>query len=243
MNDRISGAIIAAGKGERLRGATGGMPKPLVRLGGETLIERQARLMAAAGAYPLNAIINAETAHRMTAMTLKFPPELAILVRDTPNSMESLLALGERIPSGRFVLATVDAVLAEAEFQRFVKVALALTQPGMATPADGVLGVAAWRGDRHPLFAEVASDGWLTRLGGQEGELVTAGVYLFSTQLFKFAAEARRVGLDALRRYLSLLIEKGMKLAAVELNDVIDVDEGHDLRAAQALATRSQPPS
>lgn len=37
MEQRLSGAIIAAGKGERLRDAAGGVPKPLVRLGDETL--------------------------------------------------------------------------------------------------------------------------------------------------------------------------------------------------------------
>jgi NDP-sugar pyrophosphorylase family protein len=84
----------------------------------------------------------------------------------------------------------------------------------------------------------VASDGRITKLGGQEGRLVTAGVYLFSTNLLNFAAEARSRGLDALRRFLALLIEKGMKLAAIELTNVIDVDEGEDLRAAQALVSR-----
>ena len=243
MNERLSGAIIAAGRGERLRGATGGVPKPLVSIGVETLIQRQTRLLLAAGAAPINAIVNSETARLMAAMMLKLPPEAAILIRDTPNSMESLLALGERIPSGRFLLATVDAVLADAEFQRFVAAALALMRAGLPVVADGVLGLAEWRGDRHPLFAEVASDGCIFRLGGQEGRLVTAGVYLFSTRIFDFAAEARSRGLDALRRYLALLIEKGMKLAAVEVTDVIDVDEGEDLRAAQALASRSPLPS
>lgn len=236
MDQPLSGAIIAAGKGERLRGAADGMPKPLVRLGGETLLERQAHLLAAVGALPLNAIVNSETARLIYAAKLQLPPELAIMVRDTPNSMESLLALGEQIPTGRFLLVTVDTVMAACELGRFVKAALVQ----MDTAAvDGVLGVVAWRGDKHPLFVEVADDGKLTRLGGEEGRVVTAGVYLFSTRIFDFAAEARNVGLDALRRYLGLLLEKGMNLAAVELTDVIDVDEGEDLRAAQALADHS----
>jgi NDP-sugar pyrophosphorylase family protein len=235
MDGRLSGAIIAAGKGERLRGAAGGLPKPLVRVGGETLLERQARLLAAVGADPINVIVNSETAKLIHAAERRLPPKLAIMVRDTPNSMESLLALSEQIPSGRFLMTTVDAVLVLSELQYFVTEALNRMD---STANDGVLGVAAWRGDKHPLFAEVASGGNLARLGGEQGSLVTAGVYLLSTRIFEFAAEARNLGLDALRRYLGFLLEKGMKLAAIEFTDVVDVDEGDDLRAAQALACR-----
>ena len=237
MDRGLSGAILAAGKGERLLGAANGVPKPLVRIGGETLLERQARLLAIAGAEPVNAIVNSETARLIQEARLNLPSGVGIIVRDTPNSMESLLVLSERIPSGRFLLTTVDAVLGVAELQRFVKVALGHYPPSAVSP-DGVLGVVAWRGDKHPLFAEVAANGELTRLGGSEGKLVTAGVYVFSTRIFEFAAEARSLGLNALRHYLGFLIEKGMKLAAVELSEVVDVDEGDDLLAAQALVCR-----
>lgn len=199
-------------------------------------MERQVRLLKAVGADPLNAIVNSETARLIHAAKLQLPPELAIMIRDTPNSMESLLALGERIPSGRCLLVTVDTVMASSELRRFVEAALGRMD---TTAIDGVLGITAWRGDKHPLFVEVAEDGKLIRLGGEKGKLVTAGVYLFSTSIFEFAAEARSVGLDALRRYLGFLLEKGMDFAAVELTDVVDVDEGEDLRAAQALAGRS----
>jgi NDP-sugar pyrophosphorylase family protein len=238
MAHRLSGAIIAAGTGSRLRAASGGVPKPLVRLGDETLLQRQLRLLEAVGAAPLNVIVNSETAQLIEAGKLNLPPQLAMIIRDTPNSMESLLALGEQIRPGWFLLMTVDAVIGLGELRRFLAAALAQSvERGNASP-DGVLGVIAWRGDKHPLFAEVADDGSLTRLGGESGNLVTAGVYLFSTRIFAFAAEARGRGLDAMRLYLALLLERGIKLAAVPLTNVIDVDEGEDLRTAQALISR-----
>src|SRR5271170_3700980 len=58
----LSGAILAAGRGERLRDASGGIPKPLVELGGEALLVRQSRALAALGVSPVHAIINSETA-------------------------------------------------------------------------------------------------------------------------------------------------------------------------------------
>lgn len=210
------------------------MPKPIVELGGEPLLLRQARSLAALGASPVHAIINSETARMIDERQIMIPSSLQILVRDTANSMESLLALSERIAPGRFLMTTVDAVIPPAEFARFLAHALEITDPARPGALDGALGVARWRGDRHPLFAEVAADGTISRLGGPEAALVTAGVYLFSTGIFTFASMARAAGLDALRRYLAMLTDKGMRLAALELTDVIDIDEAADLDAARA---------
>jgi choline kinase len=232
---RLNGAIIAAGRGERLRTAAAGVPKPLVELGGEPLLVRQSRALAALGARPVHAIINAETAELIRARGLPMPPELDICVRDTANSMESLLVLGERIAPGRFLMTTVDAVIAPSELERFLARALEVTDPAAADPLDGALGVVQWRGDRQPLFAEMASDSIISRLGGPETPLVTAGVYLFTTRIFAFGDRARAARLDALRRYLMLLIGEGMRLAGIEMTGVIDVDEAEDLDAARAL--------
>ena len=235
MVPRLSGAIIAAGRGERLRAASGGVPKPLVEIGGETLLVRQSRALAALGACPVHAIVNSETAQMIRDRGLVMPPDLKICVRDTANSMESLLALGERLAPGRFLMTTVDAVIAPAEFTRFLEQALEMTDPARTDALDGALGVVKWRGDRHPLFAEVAADGVISRLGGHETAVVTAGIYLFSTRIFAFGDKALSAGLNALRRYLALLIGEGMRIAGIEVTGVIDVDEAADLDAARAL--------
>jgi NDP-sugar pyrophosphorylase family protein len=235
MASGLSGAIIAAGRGERLRAASGGVPKPLVELGGEALLMRQARALAALGARPVHAIINSETAGMIHDRGLLMPPDLEICVRDTANSLESLLMLGELLAPGHFLMTTVDAVMASAEFAGFLKRARAQTDPAGPDPLDGALGVVTWRGDRHPLFAEVASDGVISRLGDDETRMVTAGVYLLPTQIFAFGDKARSAGLDALRRFLALLIDEGMRFAGIELTDAIDVDEAADLDAARVL--------
>jgi NDP-sugar pyrophosphorylase family protein len=231
----LSGAIIAAGHGVRLRAASGGLPKPLVEVGGETLLVRQSRVLAKLGASPVHAIINSETAEMIRARGFLMPSDLRTCVRDTANSMESLLALGESLAPGRFLMTTVDAVLAAAELTRFLDHALKLTDPAAASPLDGILGVVKWRGDRHPLFAELATDGTIRRLGGPETQLVTAGLYLFSTRIFAFGDRARSLGLNALRQYLALLIGEGMQIAGMELTEVVDIDEAADLDAARAL--------
>jgi hypothetical protein len=80
----------------------------------------------------------------------------------------------------------------------------------------------------------------IQRLGEGQTSTVTAGLYVLSTGIFDYAADARRAGLDALRRFLALIIERGMRLEAIEIDGSIDVDEASDLDAAR-LAIRKTP--
>ncbi len=235
----LSGAILAAGRGERLREAVGGIPKPLVEVGGEPMIVRQARTMLSLGVSPVHVIVNSETAQAMRGRATALPAGVELCVRDTANSMESLLTLGERIAAGRFVLATVDAVTSAGEFRGFVARATNLTDPAASAGVhvlDGALGVVKWRGDRKPLFVRIAAGGLIASFGEDATPLVTAGVYLFSTGIFAHSAGARAAGLGAMREFLAYLLTKEMRFAAIEMKHVVDVDEGGDLETARAIA-------
>lgn len=227
-----AGAIIAAGRGERLRAAVGGVPKPLVELNGEVMLLRQARMLRMAGASTVVALVNSETARLIETRRLQLPTWMRLRTRDTASSMESLFALGGELRVGpHFILATVDSVAEAGELRTFTTRADELTRAG---PFDGALALVPWRGDRRPLFAQVR-DGAISALGGRESALVTAGFYWLPRAIFDLAPRARAAGLDAMRRLLSMAVESGMRLAAVELKTAIDVDESADLAAARAL--------
>ena len=225
----FQGAIIAAGRGERLR-ATGGaaIPKPLVEVGGVPMLVRQARAMLAAGAAEVLAVINRETAARAGAIAM--PPELTIVVRDTPSSMESLLTLGESLRAGHFLLATVDAILPPDEFERFALEARAASEAGAC---DGALAVVKWRGDKQPLFTHVTPAGLIEELGARPAPLVTAGVYWLPTAIFALGDDARARKLGAMRAFLAMLLVHGFRLRAIEVTGAIDIDEAADLEAAR----------
>jgi NDP-sugar pyrophosphorylase family protein len=229
----MQGAIIAAGRGERLRIASDDVPKPLVELGGETMLVRQARALQAAGASSVVAIINSETARAAERMNFVTPPGVKIVVKDTASSMDTMLTLGDWLAPGWFVAATVDAIVPAPELARFVTEARRIVEYRSDEQVAGVLSVTRWRGDRKPLFADVSKEGLITRLGSEESSSVTAGLYFLHTRIFALAGEARRAGLDALRRFLALLIDSQMKLYAVEVAGAIDVDEQSDLEAAR----------
>lgn len=236
MPNGISGAIIAAGRGERLRAATAGLPKPLVELDGKSLLVRQIELMQRNGLERVYVIVNTETAGMLERRGIALPSAVDLVVADTPTSMESLLTLGKRIPPGWFLLITVDAVVTAGEFRRFHEQARRLIESrAAAEPFDGALGVVEWRGDARPLFVDIAADGSITRFGDEQGVRVTAGLYFLTTRIFDHADEARALGLDALRRFLAFLLGKKLRLGAIELTGVVDVDEAADLAQARAL--------
>jgi NDP-sugar pyrophosphorylase family protein len=173
-------------------------------------------------------------------MKLAIPRGLKLIVRDTENSMETMLALEEFLEPGWFLAATVDAVIPQIELVRFVneagkKIAL-YDDKNLA----GVLAVTRWRNEPRALFAALTKDNLISRLGSVQTPVITAGLYFLSTRIFDFADEARRTGLDALRRFLAMLIENRIQLGAVEIDGAIDVDEAPDLDAARrALRSNS----
>ena len=137
--------------------------------------------------------------------------------------------------------ATVDALMDFNELRRFTTMALRLIDLPSTPSFDGALGVVRRRSDRKPLFPEVALDATITRLGEKQTSMVTAGVYLLPSRVFDYAQTARAAGLGALRQFLAMLIKRGMRFGAVELNDVIDVDDESDLNAARAMLARCTP--
>jgi NDP-sugar pyrophosphorylase family protein len=206
------------------------------------MLLRQARALIEAGASSVVAVINSETARvaRENEMALEMPASIRLVVRDTANSMETMLALGDVVEPGWFIAATVDAVIPQAELARFVNESRRKIEDCSEKKFAGVLAVTRWRGEARPLFADVTENGLILRLGNGETSMVTAGLYFLSTRVFDYAADARRAGLDALRRFLALIIERGMQLDAIEIEGSIDVDEASDLDAAR-IAIRKMP--
>ena len=73
MVGRLSGAILAAGRGQRLRPASGMLPKPLIDLGGQPLLLRQIDLLIKTGVSPIYVIVNSET-HRLMGQSRTATP-------------------------------------------------------------------------------------------------------------------------------------------------------------------------
>jgi NDP-sugar pyrophosphorylase family protein len=75
----------------------------------------------------------------------------------------------------------------------------------------------------------------VTGIGGDAGDAVTAGIYVFPERVRKLSAPA---ALGRLREYLAWLVERGETVRALTIEEVVDVDRSEDIRLAEALAAR-----
>jgi len=226
----MKAAIIAAGIGERM--ARGGIdvPKPLVSLDGEPLIERAIRTAAGVGASSVACIVNEihpEVSQFLRSQT--WPVPLELVVKTTPSSMESLFQLSHLLSDEPFLMLTVDAVFASGILEKFLSEAQAINN------ARGVLALTRFVDDEKPLWASVNSRYKISALGDTAAPTpyVTAGFYYFDPEIFSIIETARRNELQALRQFLGLLLKKGYPLYGVPVSKTIDVDCPEDLRKAK----------
>ncbi|HEX7517516.1 MAG TPA: NDP-sugar synthase [Chthoniobacterales bacterium] len=230
----LRAGVLAAGRGERLRTASNPL-KPLVKVGGRTLIERVLISMAEAGVTEVVVIINGDSlAVRDAVMASQWPFALRWIVETTPSSMHSFFRVLETLAAngddGPFLLSTVDTVAGAQTFARFIaearqhehaEVTLALTSPGND---DKPLLVRCAPGNSHILaMGEAAAP----------SDYATAGLYAVRASVLREAESARHDGVDALRTFLGRLLDRGYRLAGIPIARSIDVDRPDDIETAE----------
>lgn len=224
---RLTGGIIAAGEGSRLRAAGFTMPKPLVPVAGMPLIETVIGNFRAAGVGPLVVIVNEQEREVPDWVRARFPDlDAEFIVKTTRSSLESFREVVDRAPAGRMLVSTVDAWCREADFVRFVEAARA--RPPEAT----VLAVTPFVADENPLRVRLDAAGCVIGLGGPAGDLVTAGMYLVSERVRRLVPPA---DLGRLREFLGWLHRQGEPLHGEVIRTVVDVDRAADVALAEAL--------
>jgi len=228
MSARLAGGIIAAGEGSRLRQSGFAMPKPMVPIAGVPLIESVIRNFRAARIGPLAIIVNEQERPCVEWVRHRFPDlEVEFIVKTTASSLESFGEVIRCHPGGRMLVSTVDAWCVEADFVRFVEAAV-------RRPADAtVLAVTPLVADEKPLRVVMAPDGRVKALGGDAGDLVTAGMYLVPETVRELTPPP---GLGRLREFLSWLVRSGAPVFGEAIEQVVDVDRAEDVALAETLA-------
>jgi NDP-sugar pyrophosphorylase family protein len=132
--------------------------KPLVRVGGQTLVERV--LLSLAEARPVEVVIIVNEAsgevkdHVTTSRT--WPFAVRWIVETTASSMHSFLRVVETLAEdgdgGPFLISTVDTIAAPGAFAAFAAAS-------RGSDADVILAVTPPTDDDKPLLARVGPDG------------------------------------------------------------------------------------
>jgi NDP-sugar pyrophosphorylase family protein len=223
----LTGGIIAAGEGSRLRQAGFAMPKPLVPVGGVPLIETVIRNFEAAGIARLVIIVNERDGHCVDRVRARRPGlDATFIVKTTASSLESFVEVTGTPGDGPMLVSTVDAWCRPEEFARFA--ARATARP----LGSVVLAVTPLVADEKPLWVDVDGDGRVSAIGGARGAFVTAGLYLVPERLRRMS---RPPAQGRLRDFLARLHQEGQPLYAEVIPDVVDVDRAEDVALAEAL--------
>jgi len=224
---RLGGGIIAAGDGTRLRQAGYGVPKALVPVAGVPLIGWVLRNFLAVGITAPVIIVNEQSRSCVAWVRESFPAlDADFIVKTTPSSLESFLAVRRRLGGGRCLISTVDSWCRPHDFAHFVE--RALRHPPEAT----VLAATSFVADEKPLWLTADASGRVLDLGGSSGTLVTAGMYLLSERPETMAPPP----LGALREFLGWLVRQGYPVYAERIDMVVDVDRPEDVALAERLA-------
>ncbi len=228
MSLALEGGIIAAGEGSRLRDAGWMMPKPMVPVAGVPLIESALRNFVAAGTTAVTIIVNDRERDCVAWIRGRFPElRLRFIIKTTRSSLESFAAVARAPGAGRMLISTVDAWCREADFVRFAQAAA--RRPTEAT----VLAVTPFVADERPLWVRLDHTGRIVAIGGESGDMVTAGMYLVSEGV-RGLRPPRQLG--RLREFLAWLHRAGAPLYGETIETVVDVDRAEDVALAEALA-------
>ena len=222
-------AIIGAGESSRLKEEGLNVPKHLITINGEYLIDRIIRIGYENGFQKVYCIINTkekELQKHLLEENFKIPVEL--IVKDTESSMHSLFELSPFLLNESFCLATTDSVFLEKEFSDFLKIS-------SKEDAVGVLAVTQYIDDEKPLCVGFDEQNMILNFSDDKNgyNWVTGGLYYFSPLIFNEMQTALQNDIIRLRNFLRLLIKQNYKLKAFPFSTIIDVDHISDIEKAE----------
>ena len=227
-------AVIAAGEGSRLAQEGMTTPKPLVKIGGECMIDRLVRIFVAAGAKEVCVVCNPSSEAYIKSRQEAGAP-LRSIVRTTPSSMHSMYELMPMLEGDEpFVLTTVDTVFRESEFQDYVA---AFEKMVAAGEADGLMGVTTYIDDEKPLYVAADDDLNIRAFldADENPRYVSGGIYGLTPCALATLRRCVDRGESRMRNFQRALLTDGLQLKAFPFTKVIDVDHAGDIAKAEAL--------
>lgn len=221
-------AIIAAGKGTRLSGESVSVPKPLVTVHGETLVDRLVRIFSDNDAEEIVVITRQELPVRQVEGI-----PVRQVVRATPSSMHSFYEISRFLSGAPFIMTTVDTVFREEEFRAFVNDFRRALDCGM----DGLMGVTEFVDDEKPLY--VKADGtvldFMDRDDNHECRYVSGGIYALVPETLGTLRCCIAEGQSRMRNFQRVLIRDGCRLGVHCFSKIIDIDHAADIDKAERL--------
>ena len=228
-------AIIAAGEGSRLVQEGVSAPKPLVKVGGEHLIDRLIRVFVDCGASEICVICNEQmtaVAEHLQEIQAAGRVPLKYLVKSTPSSMHSAWELSRWLKDEPFVLTTVDTIFLEKEFRTYVKTFELLAEFG---DLDGLMGVTDYIDDEKPLYVSINDARTITGFLDtcDDPQNISGGIYGLTPKAIPVLQRCIERGESRMRNFQRALVNEGLLLKAYSFSKVLDIDHASDIQKAE----------
>lgn len=232
-------AVIAAGEGSRLAAEGINVPKPLVKVDGEMLIDRLIRIFMDNYAEEIVVICNDLTAlvssHLVELQRDGLngrPVPLRFVVKSTPSSMHSFFEISKYLEGSPFVLTTVDTIFREEEFSQYVDMFVRASEAGMS---DGMMGVTDYIDDEKPLYVQVDDKMNITAFldACDNPQYISAGIYGLNDKALRVLQLCMENGQSRMRNFQRALVAVGQKLHAYPFSKVLDIDHATDIEKAE----------
>ena len=241
-------AIISAGEGSRLSQEGVQVPKPLVRLNGEPMIDRLIRIFTDCGAEEVVVIVNnltSLTQEHLNRLETKVP--LKVVVKTTPSSMHSFYELSPYLGEDKFCLTTVDTVFREDEFKEYI-------EEYKSSDDDGMMAVTDFIDDEKPLY--VSTDRNMDITGFHDSvedfchseaflhrhadcRFISGGIYCLEGKAILTLQRCIELGMSRMRNFQRQLVADGLRLKARPFSKILDVDHVSDIVKAEEFLISS----
>lgn len=232
-------AIIAAGNGSRLHQEGVKVPKPLVKVNGERLIDRLLRIFCNNQATEIIVICNEQMTDvqehladvQQHGLNGKEVP-LRFIVKTTPSSMHSFYEISSLIGKESFVLTTVDTIFREDEFSVYIHE----FQKEIEDGTQAFMGVTDYIDDEKPLY--VSTDEAMNIIGFHDKntgncQYISGGIYGLTPETITTLNNCMERGESRMRNFQRALIANGRKTKAYAFTKVLDIDHATDIEKAE----------
>lgn len=229
-------AIIAAGEGSRLAEEGVKLPKPLVMLQGEHLVERLMRIFHQHDAEEIAIIVNRlhpETQAFVEQLRREHPEwNITMEVQTTPSSMHSFAVLSPHLADAPFCLTTVDTIFREEDFAAYI----AAFKQALREGYDGCMAVTDYIDDEKPLYVGV--DNAMNISGFYDAyapglRYISGGIYALTPRALQTLERCMREGKSRMRNFQRALVADGLRLKAYVFPKILDVDHAADIQKAE----------
>lgn len=226
--------VIAAGEGSRLRKEGFKSVKPLVKVGGEYLIERLIRIFKQNNADYITIIINEESGELKKYLNDNdFGVEINLIVKSTPSSLHSFWNIIHNSNFSECCLTTVDTIFNENDFKEYISKFIA------SKDCDALMGITKYIDDEKPLYVKTDKsnkiEAYLDSNENKEIDSVSAGIYCLRKRALELVDKTIESGVSRMRNYQRALLENNLNVRSFLFGKVIDIDHLEDITKAEKL--------